>query len=121
VLVGAAEGRQVDAQAAVLVLLPIARDAELAREAPVGRDLGVPHRGFLLLVQDGRAIHAAGDHPLAQLAAAWCFHQPGVTAAIVGARNPRQARENAAAASLELAPEHVDMLGRLFEGLELER
>lgn len=40
--------------------------------------------------------------PMSQLALAWLLHQPGVTAVIAGARNPQQARENAAAADIEL-------------------
>ena len=32
------------------------------------------------------------------------MHRPGITAAIVGARNPAQASENAAAAALQLTP-----------------
>ncbi|MEW6060171.1 MAG: aldo/keto reductase [Actinomycetota bacterium] len=39
---------------------------------------------------------------LAQLALAWNFHQPGVTAAIAGSRNPEHVRSNAAAGEVEL-------------------
>jgi aryl-alcohol dehydrogenase-like predicted oxidoreductase len=39
---------------------------------------------------------------VAQLALAWNFHQPGVTGAIAGSRNPAHVRENAAAGSVEL-------------------
>lgn len=39
---------------------------------------------------------------LAQLGLAWTFHQPGVTAAIAGSRNPDHVRQNAAAGDLEL-------------------
>jgi aryl-alcohol dehydrogenase-like predicted oxidoreductase len=38
----------------------------------------------------------------AQLALAWNVHQPGVTAAIAGSRNPEHARTNAAAGDIEL-------------------
>jgi aryl-alcohol dehydrogenase-like predicted oxidoreductase len=38
----------------------------------------------------------------AQLALAWTFHQPGVTSAIAGSRNPGHVRQNAAAGDLEL-------------------
>ena len=34
---------------------------------------------------------------VAQLALAWVWHQPGVTAAIAGSRNARHVQENAAA------------------------
>ena len=39
---------------------------------------------------------------LPQLALAWTFHQPGVTSAIAGSRDPEHARENAAAGAIEL-------------------
>ena len=41
---------------------------------------------------------------LPQAALAWIVQQPGVTAAIPGARSPEQARQNAAAADIELPP-----------------
>jgi aryl-alcohol dehydrogenase-like predicted oxidoreductase len=39
---------------------------------------------------------------LAQLALAWCHHQPGVTSAIAGSRDPIHARANAAAGDVGL-------------------
>ena len=39
---------------------------------------------------------------LSQLALAWNVHQPGVTAAIAGSRNPEHVRANAAAGDIEL-------------------
>lgn len=42
---------------------------------------------------------------VAQLSLAWAVHQPGVTAAIAGSRNPDHARENAVAGEVELTPE----------------
>lgn len=51
----------------------------------------------------------------AQLALAWCHHQPGVTAAIAGARTPEQAVENARAASIELTAEQVQRLSAAFD------
>ncbi len=39
---------------------------------------------------------------LSQLALAWNVHQPGVTAAIAGSRNPAHVRANAAAGDFEL-------------------
>ncbi|MEM8782127.1 MAG: aldo/keto reductase [Planctomycetota bacterium] len=40
--------------------------------------------------------------PMAQLALAWCLHQPGVTAVLVGASKISQVNGNAAAAEIEL-------------------
>lgn len=63
-----------------------------------------------------RQLH---DCTYAQLAAAWCFHQPGVTAAIVGARNATQAIENAKSADLLLSPQQQQFLADQFSALNL--
>jgi aryl-alcohol dehydrogenase-like predicted oxidoreductase len=42
---------------------------------------------------------------VAQLALAWNIHQPGVTAAIAGSRDPAHVRSNAAAGDIELDDE----------------
>lgn len=47
-------------------------------------------------------IAAAHNCTMAQLVIAWTIHQPGVTHALVGARNEAQVAENAAAASVQL-------------------
>jgi aryl-alcohol dehydrogenase-like predicted oxidoreductase len=43
----------------------------------------------------------------AQAALRWVTQQPGVTTVIPGARNPRQARQNAAAAAVPPLSEHA--------------
>ena len=53
---------------------------------------------------------------VAQLALAWVAHQPGVTSAIGGSRNPDHVRENAGAGDVEL---DTDTLGELEELLRL--
>ncbi|MBI4558750.1 MAG: aldo/keto reductase [Candidatus Hydrogenedentes bacterium] len=50
--------------------------------------------------------------PLATLALAWVIAQPGITSAIIGARDARQLKRNLAAADLDLTP---DTLSRLDE------
>ncbi len=57
---------------------------------------------------------------IGQVALAWTLAQTGVTSAIVGARTPDQARENAAAADVALAPEEVAALRHAFESLRLD-
>jgi len=54
---------------------------------------------------------------LAQIAVAWCLAQPGVTAALVGARNAEQAEANARAADTGLTAEEVDAIGAVFAEL----
>ncbi|MFN2543282.1 MAG: aldo/keto reductase [Actinomycetota bacterium] len=56
----------------------------------------------LAVVEGLRPIADRLDITVAQLALAWVFHQPGVTSAIAGSRNPKHVRENAAAGSVEL-------------------
>ncbi|UNX54141.1 aldo/keto reductase [Georgenia sp. TF02-10] len=57
----------------------------------------------------------AGASP-AQVALAWVIQQPGVTTVIPGARNPEQARANAAAADLPaLSPELLAAVERLYD------
>jgi aryl-alcohol dehydrogenase-like predicted oxidoreductase len=56
-----------------------------------------------LAVVDGmRPIAERLEVSVAQLALAWAFHQPGVTAAIAGSRNPDHVRQNAGAGDVEL-------------------
>ncbi|NQT89163.1 aldo/keto reductase [bacterium] len=54
---------------------------------------------------------------LAQLTIACTVAQPGVTAAIVGARTPAQAQENAAAGDIVLAADEVQTIRAVFEAL----
>ena len=53
------------------------------------------------VVEALRPIAERLDITLAQLALAWNVHQPGVTAAIAGSRNPDHVRSNAAAGDVE--------------------
>ena len=54
---------------------------------------------------------------VAQLAINWIISQPGVTSAIVGARNPRQVQENARAAEFTLNHQQLAFIRREFEAL----
>ena len=56
----------------------------------------------LAVVERLRPIAERLDISLAQLALAWNVHQPGVSVAIAGSRNPRHVRSNAAAGDVEL-------------------
>ena len=53
----------------------------------------------------------------AQLSIAWCIHRSAVTAAIVGARNPKQAIENAEAMKISLSADEVNRLTKHFQSL----
>ena len=51
----------------------------------------------------------------AELALAWTFHQPGVTSAIAGSRNPDHVRDNARAGDISLDQDRLDDLEGLIE------
>ena len=53
----------------------------------------------------------------AQVAISWTIGAPGITAAIVGARNPEQARTNAAAADVALSEREREAILEAFEAL----
>jgi methylglyoxal reductase len=57
---------------------------------------------------------------IGQTVIAWTVEQPGVTSAIVGARTPEQARENAAAGDVVLTDAEVKEIRDAFEALELD-
>ncbi len=73
-----------------------------------------------VLERVARPIARAHDATLARVAIAWTLAQPGITAAIVGARTPEQARENAAAADIRLSPAEELALRTAFEALSLD-
>jgi voltage-dependent potassium channel beta subunit len=51
---------------------------------------------------------------MAQLALAWCLHQPGVTSVIVGATKVQQIIENAAAADIALSQDQLNRITMLL-------
>ncbi|MCK4602292.1 MAG: aldo/keto reductase, partial [Phycisphaerae bacterium] len=67
-----------------------------------------------------RPIADAHGATLAQLAINWTIHRPGITAALVGARNARQAAENAKAAEFKLTKEQTSQINALLEDVRLE-
>jgi aryl-alcohol dehydrogenase-like predicted oxidoreductase len=51
---------------------------------------------------------------VSQLALAWNFHQPGVTSAIAGSRNPDHVAANAAAGDITLDDATLEELDRML-------
>ena len=51
---------------------------------------------------------------LSQLAISWTISRPGITHALVGARNINQARENASAVAVSLHPDDLQMLEKIL-------
>jgi aryl-alcohol dehydrogenase-like predicted oxidoreductase len=56
---------------------------------------------------------------LAQLVIRWTIERPGITVALVGARNAGQAVQNAKAIDIKLAPEEIDFINRHLNALTL--
>jgi aryl-alcohol dehydrogenase-like predicted oxidoreductase len=78
---------------------------------------GVDFRVGLAAVNRLRPLVPAGA-TMAQFALRWIIDQPGVTTVIPGARNPEQARANAAAADLPpLPPETREMITAVYDEL----
>lgn len=63
----------------------------------------------------------ADDHDatLSQLVINWTIHQPGITSALVGARNAQQVEENAKALDFKLSPEEMKFINNQIEQLNL--
>ena len=57
---------------------------------------------------------------LSQLVIAWTLRQPGITVALVGARNEEQVIQNAGALELCLSDEEVEVINKKLETLELD-
>ena len=56
---------------------------------------------------------------LAQLVIRWTIDQPGITIVLVGARNPKQAEENAKAAEINLSKDEMNFINTELNKLEL--
>ena len=54
---------------------------------------------------------------LTQLVISWTLHQPGITAALVGARNPEQALHNAKAAEVNISNDELEFINSRLEEL----
>jgi aryl-alcohol dehydrogenase-like predicted oxidoreductase len=75
---------------------------------------GVPYEVGLAAVERIRPL-VSGDATMAQLALRWILMSEAVTVVIPGARNPQQARANAAAADLPPLPDEVvDAIARIY-------
>jgi aryl-alcohol dehydrogenase-like predicted oxidoreductase len=72
------------------------------------------------MLKEIRPIASAHKATIAQVVIHWTIRRPGITAALVGARNAKQARENAAAAALSLSAEELARIDELISGLKLD-
>lgn len=66
-----------------------------------------------------KPLAADKNASLAQLVIAWTLQQPGITIALVGARNAEQAIQNAKASELHLSDEEMAFINKQLDKLEL--
>jgi len=74
-------------------------------------------RRVLEMLDQVKPIADGHGATLAQVAANWVISQPGMTAALVGARNEAQVEENAKAAEFKLTADELATIRRLVEEL----
>ncbi|MCA9800997.1 MAG: aldo/keto reductase [Cyanobacteria bacterium HKST-UBA02] len=67
-----------------------------------------------------KPIATAHDVTLGQLVIAWTIAQPGVTSAIVGARDAAQCRENLKGAEIDLPEADLKVIGKHLDSLQLQ-
>ena len=77
-------------------------------------------RRILELIAKFQPILDAHGITPAQLAINWTIHRPGITAALVGARDPKQVEENARAADFRLAEDEERLVNQLLDELKLD-
>ena len=77
-------------------------------------------RRVLELLDNLRPIADAHGMTLAQLAISWTLTREGITAALVGARNPKQVEENARAADFKLSDDEIGRIDTLLDEVKLD-
>lgn len=65
-------------------------------------------------------IAEAKGATLSQLVIQWTLQQPGITVALVGARNDKQVSDNAGALNLQLSGEEMELISTRLDALELD-
>lgn len=71
---------------------------------------------FLYIYQ---AIASEKNVSLGQLVVAWTIAQPGISVALVGARNRKQVEENAVSADIDLTTDEINLITKHLDQLEL--
>jgi aryl-alcohol dehydrogenase-like predicted oxidoreductase len=67
-----------------------------------------------------RPIAERHDASVSQLVIFWTINQPGITSALVGARDAEQARDNSAAADLKVSPDELREVTAMLDELKLD-
>ncbi|MDB5210487.1 MAG: L-fuco-beta-pyranose dehydrogenase [Sediminibacterium sp.] len=72
-----------------------------------------------IFLDELRPLAADKNASLSQLVIAWTIRQPGITLALVGARNAEQAVQNAKASDVILSDEELELIDKKLSALEL--
>jgi len=92
-------------------------DGDVRRDNPRFTGASVAKvEGLLAVIAPVARAHGA---TIAQIVIAWTLTRPAITHVLCGARNPAQARENAAAAAIELEPAQIAAISAAIAGLDL--
>ena len=78
------------------------------------------HEKIMEYLEGIKPIAEKHNATLAQLVINWTLQQPGITTALVGARTPEQARDNAGALDFELSSEDLDFINTRLGSLTLD-
>jgi len=76
--------------------------------------------GINAFLEELRPLAAAKGATLAQLVIRWTLQRPGITIALVGARDAKQAVENAAAMEVKLTAEEIRFIDVRLSGVKVE-
>jgi aryl-alcohol dehydrogenase-like predicted oxidoreductase len=75
---------------------------------------------ILGLLENLRPMADAHDATLSQLILNWTIHQPGITCALAGARNPLQVIENIGASKFRLTGEEIKKINKYISGISID-
>jgi|OpeIllAssembly_1097287.scaffolds.fasta_scaffold23894_2 aryl-alcohol dehydrogenase-like predicted oxidoreductase len=75
---------------------------------------------ILSFLQKIRPLAEGHKVTLSQLVLNWTIHQPGITCALAGARNPAQVLENAGAARFKLTGEEIETISNNISDLQID-
>ena len=78
-------------------------------------------RSINAFLDEIRPIAESHNATLGQLAINWTVHRPGITAALVGARNAKQAAENARTLDFQLTAEETKRINDLLGSVKIDR
>ncbi len=67
-----------------------------------------------------RPLALVKEVSISQLVIRWTLQRPGITVALVGARNEEQVKQNAGANFFRLSPEEMDHINLALEQVELD-